>query len=572
LAGLCWASAVAQADGPVKFTGSIVGLVSDVRGVPQMGATVFLYNRYDRIIQKALTNEKGAFGFDSLLPDSYSLSINLNSFVPALKRNIAVQPGMRSFLEVNLAGVLSSIELVYSAPTQGALMSDDWKWVLRSSLSTRPVMRIVPGIDISDPSESGQQGAGGSMFSETRGVFRVSAGDQGDSSALGNQPDLGTAFALATSLFGSHQLQVSGNVGYASTTGLPATGFRTTLSHADSGTFYDIVSPEVQLTMRQVFLPARAGGAFLGLSPRGGLTQSAPSLRTMSIAVHDQAALTDNVTLEYGFAFDNVTFIDRLNYFSPYGRLTYNFGELGALKFGYSSGAPPANLVLSAESPETELQQDLSTLALFPRLSLHNDRARVQRSENFEIGYSKVAGSRTFSAGVFREAVSNAALTIAGASGLIPASDLLPDIASNSSIFNVGGFETIGYTASVTQDLNEFVSVTIAYGNGGVLRTEQREMQPGSPDELRAMVRISRRDWASARLSGIAPFSGTRFSTSYMWTDYRSLTPPHAFLTQNLTPRAGLNVSLRQPIPGFGPVRIRARQDGVDDFVSLRPH
>jgi hypothetical protein len=187
----------------------------------------------------------------------------------------------------------------------------------------------------------------------------------------------------------------------------------------------------------------------------------------------------------------------------------------------------------------------------------------VQRSENFEIGYRKVAGSRTFGIGVFREAVSNAALTVAGATGLIPASDLLPDIASNSSIFNVGGFQTTGYTASVTQDLNDFISVTLAYGNGGVLRTEQREMQPGSPDELRAMVRISRRDWAAARLSGTAPFAGTRFSTSYMWTDYRSLTPPHAFLTQSLTPQTGLNFSLRQPLPGFGgiPGRLEATAD-----------
>src|ERR687891_491565 len=94
LAGLLWVSATAQADGPVNFTGSIVGLVSDVRGVPQMGATVFLYNRYDRVIQRALTNEKGAFGFDSLLPENYSLRVSLSSFVPALKRNIAVQPGM----------------------------------------------------------------------------------------------------------------------------------------------------------------------------------------------------------------------------------------------------------------------------------------------------------------------------------------------------------------------------------------------------------------------------------------------------------------------------------------------
>ncbi len=560
LAGFLCPGAFAEPAHRLKFTGSIVGLVSDVRGLPQMGATVLLYNRYDRPVHRALTNEKGAFGFDALLPDSYSLRVTLNSFVPALKRNISVTPGMRSFLEINMAGVLSSIELVYATPTQGALMADDWKWVLRSSLATRPIMRIVPGIDISDPAD--RQSSSSSVFSETRGLLKVSAGDQGSSSALGNQPDLGTAFALATSLFGSHELQVSGNLGYASTSGMPAAGFRTTLtrSHSDGidGLVSPFGSPDVQLTMRQVFLPVRAGPGFLG-----GRSQSAPALRTMSAAVRDETKLTDDLTLEYGFTLENVQFVESLNYLSPYGRLTQTFGNLGAMQFAYSSGAPAAELILRGENPETDLHQDLATLALFPRLSLHGGRARMQRSENFEIGYTKVFGDRSFSVAIFREGVANAALTMAGAGGFFPASDLLPDIASSSSIFNAGTFRSQGYTASVTQPLHELISVTIAAGNGGVLRTEQRELQSSSPDELRAMVHTSRQHWVAAKLAGTAPFSGTRFSTGYMWTDYRSLTPAHAFLTQKMSPQAGLNVSIRQPIPTFSgiPGRLEASAD-----------
>jgi hypothetical protein len=69
-----------------------------------------------------------------------------------------------------------------------------------------------------------------------------------------SQPDLGTAFALATSLYGSNRLQFSANMGYASQSGLPAAGFRTTFSRQmDSG-----LSPEVTVTMRQLFLPQRA--------------------------------------------------------------------------------------------------------------------------------------------------------------------------------------------------------------------------------------------------------------------------------------------------------------------------
>ena len=52
-------------------------------------------------------------------------------------------------------------------------------------------------------------------------MVKISAGDEGRVSQYGNEPDLGTAFALATSLFGNNQLQVSGNIAYSSANGSP---------------------------------------------------------------------------------------------------------------------------------------------------------------------------------------------------------------------------------------------------------------------------------------------------------------------------------------------------------------
>ena len=124
-------------------------------------------------------------------------------FLPALRRNILVQPGVRSLLNVNLAGVLSSVEIFYSTTGGRAVMSDEWKWALRSASATRPVLRLRPAIDISAPAERRNST---SAFSETRGVVRVSAGDQGAASQLGYESDLGTAFALATSVFGGFAL------------------------------------------------------------------------------------------------------------------------------------------------------------------------------------------------------------------------------------------------------------------------------------------------------------------------------------------------------------------------------
>jgi len=155
------------------LSGSIAGVVRNASGVPQMGATVFLFNRSERLLERAITNERGLFGFGLLTPDLYSVRVSLASFIPAVKQQIAVQPGMQSLLYVNLASVLSSIELVYAKPGEGALMSDDWKWVLKESTATRPVLRMLPGYSGSDPEK--RQTASGGVFSDTRGVLNLSA-------------------------------------------------------------------------------------------------------------------------------------------------------------------------------------------------------------------------------------------------------------------------------------------------------------------------------------------------------------------------------------------------------------
>ncbi|MBI5083790.1 MAG: carboxypeptidase regulatory-like domain-containing protein, partial [Acidobacteria bacterium] len=186
----------------------------------------------------------GRFRFDSLSPDNYSVRVSLASFVPAMRTNIPVRAGLESILNIQLANLFSSIELVYASPVQTGLLSDDWKWALRSSTATRPVLRLR---DQQWGGPKTSSSASPSLFGPANGVVRVSAGDQGLSTALGSEPDLGTAFALATTLFGSREIAVSGNVGYASSSGVPTAGFRTRYSGGQEG----LATPDVELTVRQ---------------------------------------------------------------------------------------------------------------------------------------------------------------------------------------------------------------------------------------------------------------------------------------------------------------------------------
>ena len=104
---------------------------------------------------------------------------------------------------------------------------------------------------------------------------------QGRSGSTSSQADLGTAFAVATSLYGRNELQLSGNVGYNAHAGLPTAGFRTSFSR-------DGLGPEVAVTVQQIY--CRRGGSMASLS---GQPDGAPALRTMSVSMHDSIAITD---------------------------------------------------------------------------------------------------------------------------------------------------------------------------------------------------------------------------------------------------------------------------------------
>ena len=126
-----------------NFSGLIAGIVRDPYGVPQMGASVTLLTPQDRALGRVRTDERGRFELTGLAPALYSVRVTLATFEPAVRRNLLVQPGMRSLLNVNLSTVFSSIQLAYPPLENGNVMSEDWKWVLRTASEARPVMRFA---------------------------------------------------------------------------------------------------------------------------------------------------------------------------------------------------------------------------------------------------------------------------------------------------------------------------------------------------------------------------------------------------------------------------------------------
>jgi Carboxypeptidase regulatory-like domain len=543
LAGaVCLAGAgLAQAATPLRMAGA---------GVPQMGAAVILFNRQERQFERALTDERGAFRFLGLNPDLYSIKVTLAAFVPAMKKGILVQPGMASVLNVNLNTLFSSIQFAYPPIENGSLMSDEWKWVLRSASPTRPVLRFAgDAVTLSTEAKVRRRTA---VFSDTRGVFKLSAGEGSVDSDTGNEAGMGTAFALATSLYGNNMLQVSGNVRYGSQTGAPTAAFRTSYSRNLGSE-----SPEVSVTMRQLYLPGRLGAALTG--NEGAL----PMLRSMSASFDDHTELTDQLAVQYGFTLNSISFLDHVNYASPYVRLTYSLGDNGELAFAYTSGDARPDLAGKGEM-DADLQRDLNTLGMFPRISLLAGRSKIQRGENFELSYARKVGSRTYRLSTYHENVTNAALSLVAPAGMYSGGDILPDLFTGTSTFNAGNHQSSGYTAAVTQELGQHVTATVMYGSMGALTAANREIVSDNPDELRSMIHAGRRRAATARVTATVPWIGTHFIASYQVAgDHRWASMGHSYTTDSVRQMPGLNLYVRQTIPGLSmlPWRMEATAD-----------
>jgi len=520
----------------VKLSGSIAGVVNDSRGVPQMGATVTVYNRQDRQVGKALSDENGQFRLAGLFPSMYSLRVTLASFVPAVRKDISVEAGRLRLLHVSLNTLFSSIQLDYPNIESGSLISDDWKWVLRSASDVRPVMRFQE-----QPVGAGQDPPV-TVFADTRGILRLSAGDGQMVTNAASEADLGTAFALETSLYGNSLLQLSGNFGYGSQTGVPAAAFRTSYSHELAGG-----KPVVSVTMRQLYLPERVGPVLAGTD--AGI----PILRTLSASVDNRTQVTDNVSVQYGSQVDMVSFLDHLTYLSPYARLSWAVDDATDLEVAYSSGNARPEMG-DATADEAELRQDLNTLGMFPRLSLAEGRTRLQRGVEYEVAATRKMGSRAVRLSAYREALDDAAIAMVMPAGFFMAGNMVPDLFSNTSVFNAGNFEMTGLDAAVTQNLGEHATASVSYGNEGALTAWHEELVSDSPDELRSMIHAGRRQAVTGRLAMTAPRTGTHLIASYQIAlgDARWVMAGNPYSMQPLRSLPGLNVGLRQPIPGLG--------------------
>ncbi len=537
------------ADLSLPVSGELLGTVVDSAGIPQMGASVELLNKYQRSIARTITNVNGRFAFADLAADTYSIRVSLASFLPAFRNAVLVKVGVDSVLQIHLATFLSNVEVSYRVPDDA--MSEEWKWVLRSSPATRPINRLVELEPAAKETKYHPH-----IFSGTHAMLAVSGGDGGlvDSDEIAG--DMGTSFAVSTNVFGSNQVQVAGTFGQNAEFGPAAMALCAIYSRTDDALFG--APPEVTLNIAQL---GGIGSQLNGIPVNGANAGSVafPVLRTMSLSVYQVADPLDNVHIEYGATGESVEYGQHASRLSPFARVTVDLGAKTSIVAAYSDGGRPDELIAHQQYEQAkvdgsgdDLSEPLDSLSRLPQIGRSNGRLELERTRNYELGASKTVGSRVFAVSGFYENVSNGRINVAGDLSDLEPGNLFSDGISTTSFYNLGRYQRRGYLASFTQRLGSSLEVGMAYGRmGGFAANSGADGK--TPWSASSFLEDKSSNLATASVRATIPHAGTRISADYGWIDPRTAVPIHVYTTQNVVALPGFNILVRQPLPSpFG--------------------
>ena len=122
--------------------GVLSGVVRDASGTPQMGASVEVLSESIGLlaVHDFLTNTRGNFRGEQLPPGLYTVRVTLAGFLPTIEQHVRISANLTTMVRIEMESMFASIERMRRQPANTNAEADDWKWVLRSAPSLRPVL------------------------------------------------------------------------------------------------------------------------------------------------------------------------------------------------------------------------------------------------------------------------------------------------------------------------------------------------------------------------------------------------------------------------------------------------
>ncbi len=533
---LAWGAASA---GAADF-GRLAGTVRDTEGNPLMGASVLITGPLNLpaaagpTVMRILTDAQGKFSLQKVVPGWYSLRVYSPTRLPAMRNRVRVQAGETAEEKFVLADIFSPFRL--RAPSaKVATWGEDWKWILRTSASTRPVLRYREQTQPRDAKlrkpalPRSQHLVGVTTGSSRRDVL---AGDAGQGSVL----------AYFRPLSEDSDLLVAGSMAAdGSQASTLTTALRRNLMKGDP--------QQVTLSVHQLSF---ADGVPL---PGGDSRESLSHAQAVVFTYTQTRRLSQALSVTTGLEADYLTAATDVLATRPQVRVDYRLDPSSRLSVSYGT--------LGSGDAETLLQR-VGDLSAFPRVTQRGYRPRLEQLHHAEVNYERRLGKNTrLVVAAYRDRVDDAALWgFAGPqSAEWLAGNFLPNPAAGGLTLNAGNYGSSGVRVIVSRRMGQHVQAAVIYSSGEALALATQNPE-GAEATLRDYLRVAPTQSFAGRVSARLP-GGTEIVTSYEWLPQGrvSTVDPYGEASVGVQPFLGLEI--RQPLPalGFFPGRIEALAD-----------
>lgn len=509
--------------------GRLSGLVLDPAGTPQMGATVLLVAESARAGSpvELLTDPRGIFVGERLLPGYYTVRVTLAGFLPSIERHVQISAHLTTLVKVELDSVFASLDRLRRQPSNQS-NTEDWKWVLRTTTSMRPVLQWVEEearIEAAAVTKMESSKMPRGRLELTRGANRA-----GSVSNLVDSP--ATAFAYDQKIGHYSRMVVAGQVSYEHTAAAGLAVLWLPTGSMKSGA-------QSTLVLRQAKLGS-AGLTFRGLRmDQGGLLN-----------------VGDRVKLRYGGEFIYVGLGHATSAIRPRAEIDVRFSEnsKASVIFASEPGAP--DVASDDESGQSALLQTaMRQLDGFPVLLWRNGRPVLEGGWHKELAFEQRLGKRaSIRVAGFHDNLRHIAMFGRGTNSN---PEFFQDFFSDAFTYDGGPSNSWGSRAAFHEKVSDTLELSAVYAYAGALTLNDE----AANSDLRQALQTRYRHSLAGGVGTRVPRLGTRLNASYKWVEGATLSHQDLFGESRSHLDPYLHVSVRQPLPHFLPGRWEASAD-----------
>ena len=525
--------------------GRIAGIVTDAQGGPLMGASVSIIGPLltglqpiESAVAQVITDAHGRFAVERLVPGWYSLQVTSAMRLPILRSRVRIEAGRTLQENLVLSDILAPLRLKVPAGSVSS-WGDDWRWVLRTSSATRPVLRFQ---EVSKKSARSRIAKG--PLPATQRLVGMIPGSTRRSGVVGG-PGIDSVLAYLRPLSEDADLLVAGSMGAS---GLQAsslaTVFRRDLLKGDP--------QELALIVHQLSfadgLPLVSGGGRDSLSHAQALVVSYAQTRR----------ILDSMVLTAGMEIDYLNAVQDALSMRPSMKLEYRASPSNVFAVRYGA--------LRVDGGGSLLER-VGVLTAFPRVTMRGYRPQLERLNHAELSYSRTLGRNSrLEFAAYRDYFENAAVWGLGGAGVLGGltGNFLPNPAANGVTLHVGNYTSSGLRAAYTQSVSSYMQMAVLYALGDALSVGPTyAVGEGPVSNLRSFVRPRQTQIVAGKVTARLPRCRTQITTSYEWLPSGRVADVDPYGQASLQLQPFLGVQVRQPLPSlaFLPARIEALAD-----------